>query len=213
MKAVCIDPAGYNLTKGRVYDIFPTNVASKSDHTFVRVVDDRDTETRTSSKRFLPCVLEDGSCAKIQASAREAPVTYTDQHMETLRQAGLLKEALRAPAVWETKVAQAPSGAHLPTDPKERKEIPLFSGLLKYFPDALCAVAHLSFVGNQQHNPGQPMHWAREKSTDQEDTILRHLLESGTVDTDGQRHSAKVAWRALAMLQLEIERDATDSSR
>lgn len=93
----------------------------------------------------------------------------------------------------------------LPKDAKERKTYPLYSGLLKYFPDALCEVAHVSFVGNQQHNPGKPLHWAREKSADQEDTLLRHLLESGTIDTDGVRHSAKLAWRALAILQLEIE--------
>lgn len=96
-------------------------------------------------------------------------------------------------------------GKHLPTDAKERKRIPLYSGLLKYFPDALVAVAKVSFAGNEQHNPGQPLHWAREKSTDQEDTMMRHLLESGEIDTDGQRHSAKMAWRALAILQLEIE--------
>ncbi|MGA7887639.1 MAG: dATP/dGTP diphosphohydrolase domain-containing protein [Acidobacteriaceae bacterium] len=96
-------------------------------------------------------------------------------------------------------------GKHLPTDAADRKKIPLFSGLLRYFPDALVAVAHLSYVGNEQHNPGQPLHWAREKSTDQEDTLLRHLLERGTIDSDGVPHSAKVAWRALAMLQLEIE--------
>lgn len=97
--------------------------------------------------------------------------------------------------------------SYLPTDPKERKEIPLWSGLFKYFPDALVAVARLSFIGNKQHNPGQPLHWARDKSTDQEDTLLRHLLESGTFDTDGVRHSTKCAWRSLAKLQLEIERD------
>lgn len=77
---------------------------------------------------------------------------------------------------------------------------------MKYFPDALIAVAALSFIGNEQHNPGEPLHWARDKSTDQEDTLLRHLFEAGTLDTDGVRHSAKVAWRALAALQLEIER-------
>ena len=93
----------------------------------------------------------------------------------------------------------------LPTDPTERKKIPLWSGLMQYFPDALADVAHLSYVGNDQHNPGERLHWAREKSTDQEDTLLRHLMEKGTLDTDGVRHSTKVAWRALAMLQLEIE--------
>jgi hypothetical protein len=102
-------------------------------------------------------------------------------------------------------------GLHLPTDAKERKKIPLFTGLVKYFPDALIAVAKVSYAGNEQHNPGQPLHWAREKSTDQEDTMLRHLWESGTIDVDGQRHSAKMAWRALAILQLEIEAERNAS--
>lgn len=94
---------------------------------------------------------------------------------------------------------------YLPTDAKERKKIPLFSGLIKYFPDALIEVAKVSFAGNEQHNPGQPLHWDRSKSTDQEDTLTRHLFEAGSLDVDGQRHSAKLAWRALAKLQLEIE--------
>lgn len=95
----------------------------------------------------------------------------------------------------------------LPTDATERKAIPLFSGCLAYFPDALAAVASLSKAGNDQHNPGEPIGWARAKSTDQADTIARHLLEHGSIDTDGHRHSAKLAWRALALLQLEIEAD------
>lgn len=93
----------------------------------------------------------------------------------------------------------------LPTDKALRKMIPLQRGLLDYFPDACAAVAHCSYVGNEQHNPGQPLHWAREKSTDQEDALLRHMMERGTFDEDGVRHSAKIAWRALAALQLEIE--------
>lgn len=102
---------------------------------------------------------------------------------------------------------------NLPTDPKERKKYPVFSGVLAYFPDAIVEVAHVSWRGNEQHNPGEPLHWARGKSMDQEDTLLRHLMESGGpdaptgfgIDTDGIRHSAKAAWRALAKLQLEIE--------
>ena len=88
---------------------------------------------------------------------------------------------------------------------KERKERPLFSGVLKYFPDALLEVAYVSFIGNEQHNPGQPLHWAKEKSTDELEALLRHALEAGTRDTDGTRHSAKVAWRALANLQRELD--------
>lgn len=96
----------------------------------------------------------------------------------------------------------------LPTDPKARKDTPMARGLLDYFPLALAAVAELSRVGNEQHNPGQPMHWAREKSTDHADCIVRHLVERGTLDTDGKRHATKVAWRALALLQLELEASA-----
>lgn len=88
---------------------------------------------------------------------------------------------------------------------QERKAHPIVRGVLDYFPDALMAVAELSKVGNDQHNPGEPLHWAKEKSTDQEDALVRHLLDRGTFDTDGIRHSAKVAWRALALLQLELE--------
>ena len=97
------------------------------------------------------------------------------------------------------------TGVKLPTDPKERKKIPIYSGVLKYFPDAIAAVAAVSFAGNEQHNPGEPLHWARHKSTDQEDTLARHLMEAGSIDSDGHRHSAKAAWRDLAILQLEIE--------
>jgi hypothetical protein len=96
----------------------------------------------------------------------------------------------------------------LPVDPKERKTYPIATGFMRYFPDAIVAVSHVSWAGNEQHNPGQPLHWARGKSSDEEDTMLRHFLQSGTIDTDGQRHSAKMVWRALAILQKEIEADA-----
>jgi Domain of unknown function (DUF5664) len=93
----------------------------------------------------------------------------------------------------------------LPTDAKKRKEIPITRGCLDYFPAALAAVAELSRIGNEQHNPGQPMHHARGKSSDHADCIVRHLMDRGTVDTDGVRHAVKVAWRALALLQEELE--------
>ena len=93
----------------------------------------------------------------------------------------------------------------LPSDAKARKNVPIFSGVLRYFPDALAAVAECSKKGNDQHNPGSPLHWDRSKSGDECDALTRHLMEVGTVDTDGIRHSAKVAWRALANLQKEIE--------
>lgn len=96
----------------------------------------------------------------------------------------------------------------LPTEAQARKAVPLYSGLVKYFPDALAAVAQLSQIANEQHNPGTPVHWDRSKSTDELDCLLRHLFEAGTIDSDGVRHSTKVAWRALANLQKEIESGA-----
>jgi hypothetical protein len=95
---------------------------------------------------------------------------------------------------------------------KERKEHPLYSGVLKYFPKALMAVAHCSWKGNEQHNPGEPLYWNRAKSTDEPDALMRHLLEAGTLDDDGIRHSTKVAWRALAMLEKELEAAQFDDS-
>jgi hypothetical protein len=95
----------------------------------------------------------------------------------------------------------------LPTSAAERKRYPVASGFMDYFPDAVAAVSNLSYVGNEQHNPGEPLHWARGKSTDEADTMLRHFLQRGTVDTDGIRHSVKMAWRAMALLQKELEED------
>lgn len=100
----------------------------------------------------------------------------------------------------------------LPTDAKARKGVPLHTGLIRYFPDALSAVAELSRIGNEQHNPGQPMHWNRALSTDELDAAARHLWEAGTVDTDGVRHSTKLAWRALANLQKELEASTPEAA-
>lgn len=93
-----------------------------------------------------------------------------------------------------------------------RKAKPLFSGVLMYFPDALLAVAEHSKRGNDKHNPGQPLHWARGKSTDQADCIARHLIDIGPEWNErdpefGSYHATALAWRALALLQTVIERE------
>ena len=98
-----------------------------------------------------------------------------------------------------------PQPAMLPTDPAARKKLPIYSGFLAYFPDAVAAVAECSRVGNDQHSPGKPLFWDRSKSGDEADALVRHLMQHGTVDTDGIRHSIKVCWRAMALAQKEIE--------
>lgn len=93
---------------------------------------------------------------------------------------------------------------------EKRKSTPIYSGVVKYFPDALKEVAKVSQAGNDQHHKGEPLHWDKTKSTDQEDALLRHLTDhaSGNAyDSDGQLHLAKVAWRALASLQTYLEKE------
>jgi hypothetical protein len=98
----------------------------------------------------------------------------------------------------------------LPTDDKARKAMPILTYLTEYFPDATLAEVAVSVAGNEQHNPGEPLHWAREKSKDQLNTAFRHMWDHkrGTVkDIDGQYHLAKAIWRLKAELQLQIEAD------
>ena len=94
----------------------------------------------------------------------------------------------------------------LPQSSAARKAVPITTGVIDYFPSALAEVAKVSKAGNDKHNPGQPLHHSRGKSTDHADSIARHLIERGGVDPDtGMRHSAEMAWRALALLQQELE--------
>lgn len=101
----------------------------------------------------------------------------------------------------------------LPADPQERKNLPITAGVLDYFPLAIAEVARVSKAGNDQHNPGMPLHWSKGKSTDHADCIARHLIDRFSRDSDGMRHAAKLAWRALAFLETLLEDEAAASSR
>jgi hypothetical protein len=97
----------------------------------------------------------------------------------------------------------------------KRKGMPLFQGCLMYFPDALLAVAEHSRKANDKHNPGEPLHWSKDKSKDHADCIARHLLDIGpTWDASDPEfnslHATALAWRALALLQTVIERERTN---
>ena len=109
----------------------------------------------------------------------------------------------------------------LPTDSNERKDYPLVSGCLNYFPAALAGVAKLSLEGNRKHNPDEELHHARDKSTDHADCLVRHLIDlqgllkihsstvtvsrnepaSVSLGTHILREASAVAWRALALSQ------------
>jgi 5'(3')-deoxyribonucleotidase len=139
------------------------------------------------------------------------PVTLAQQYFiaeqETRALKGLSKVAFGG------TMTEALQATALPTDRQERKNIPIVSGCLDYFSAALAEVAKVSMAGNKQHFTNEPLHWQRGLSGDHADAAGRHLMERGTLDTDGVRHSAKMAWRALALLQEELEAAGAPLSR
>lgn len=116
-----------------------------------------------------------------------------------------LPHALRKEIEAEVNPVVAKEQRVLPDSGGIREQYPLFDGLMAYFPAALCEVARWSIVGNAKHNPGEPLHWAREKSTDHENKIMRHLLDARAVDKDGFVEAVALAWRALALCQTILE--------
>jgi len=107
------------------------------------------------------------------------------------------QESINAFDVVDSKEVKEPTKAEL------RKATPVFSGVLKYFPNALKEVSKCSKAGNDQHHPNKPLHWDMEKSKDEYDALTRHLIDHtiNPIDDDGMLHLTKVAWRALAGLE------------
>lgn len=114
--------------------------------------------------------------------------------------------------------------ARIPQEDQARKDAPMYRGLLGYFPAALFEVAAHSLASDRKHNgdvPGGPR-WARQKSTDHEDTIIRHLIDAGrprfrgpdgrfVPATEGRRYHLRcLAWRALALLQEDCEAEGAE---
>lgn len=108
----------------------------------------------------------------------------------------------------------------LPTGYNERKALPLFTFLTGYFPDAIVELVKVSVAGNMQHNPGEPLHWARHKSTDQMNPAVRHIFDHAAgkvydadlppevlaaIGEDGIMSLGQAAWRILAEMQLICE--------
>jgi dATP/dGTP diphosphohydrolase len=113
----------------------------------------------------------------------------------------------------------------LPANDKERKNLPIFKLISGYFPKALREVTRVAVANNVRYNPDRKpadINWNRGKSTDQLGSLFRHILEAehGLVFEDlppevqaacGPGFErvyvlAEAAWRALAALELEIEK-------
>lgn len=145
---------------------------------------------RTRACPVCHCTVDQG---------RECFYRNTDWHKE--KEANMAKKPTQT-APW------------LPQDSEARKKVPIATGVLDYFPRALAEIAFLSLLGNEKHNPGEPLHWSRGKSNDHPDCLARHFLERGTMDASWAphkvRHSTEVAWRALAILEIELEEAAKE---
>lgn len=69
-------------------------------------------------------------------------------------------------------------------------------------------VARVSYLGNEQHSPGELLHWARGKSMDQLDAAARHEAEyrhGVREDAMGYPVIGQIGWRVMAELQLRLE--------
>jgi hypothetical protein len=118
-----------------------------------------------------------------------------------------MKFGFATPKEQDEKKQSGSGRVSLPEDDSERAEFPMADGLLDYFPNALAEVARISKQAGDKHHPGDPLHWERGKSTDHRNKIMRHLVDSGKKDQFGNRHSGGLAWRALALLQEELEKE------
>lgn len=103
--------------------------------------------------------------------------------------------------------ATQPGGRYLDRlTSEERKQHPMCTGFVDYFPDAMAIVSHVSWRGNNKHNPGEELHHARGKSVDHADCIVRHQsTRDWPEDNIPLLHMAEEAWRSMAQLQEAME--------
>lgn len=96
---------------------------------------------------------------------------------------------------------------------EERKNHPVYSGFLKYFPRACMAISAHSLKANNKHNPGEPLHWNRDKSGDEMDALVRHIVDKAdgmVYDEDGLMVDVAIAWRAMANIEKVLEQQDID---
>jgi hypothetical protein len=136
----------------------------------------------------------------------DGPVPHFDDYYT-------LTEAAEAP--FEGMQMTAPV---LLSDSQLRKMMPVGVVATEYFPLGDRGRAAVSWVGNEKHNPNEHLHWARGKSDDHLDALVRHLQDMAAPGADGWdtvvlpdgrvyqvRHASAASWRASAIAQLDAE--------
>lgn len=145
-------------------------------------------------------------CAENPAELRDCAITVEEINARFAAQARNIQDKI-------LKVPCPPIDVtpyFIPQDDARRKAAPMARGLLHYFPAALFEIAAHSLAADLKHNGKNPdgPTWARGKSSDHEDCIVRHTIDAGKPGTPGRMyHLTARAWRALAALQEECERE------
>jgi hypothetical protein len=89
---------------------------------------------------------------------------------------------------------------------------PKLGMVVKYFANALTAVAECGTYGQMKYAPNEywDHNWGQVKHGQEryQDALMRHFLSGEKVDSEsGLRHKAHIAWNALADLELEIRNE------
>lgn len=111
----------------------------------------------------------------------------------------------------EKKAAAQPQ--RIIPDDNNREDYPLYDVLFGYFPAAMLMLAKWAKVGNDQHNPGEPLHWSRDKSGDHTNKILRHLVDYDQKESNGFYEAVPLLWRAAALVQELYEKEGWPEGR
>jgi hypothetical protein len=133
-------------------------------------------------------------------SSCNTKIIYPKQEQGKLDEFRVYLEGL-APEVFISKQKEL-----FPRSSEERKQYPIAEGVMEYFPLTIIALSKVSYLGSQKHNPGQPTHLDRSKSTDDASAMFRHYFERGTKDPeDDQPNCVKMAWRSMLICEKELE--------
>jgi hypothetical protein len=111
---------------------------------------------------------------------------------------------------WHRAEERDPSGKTEGAVKFDAGKAPIARGFLSYFPRAIEAVATVSQAGYEKYKKWAGWREVEDAETRYRDALARHLLSDDVYDNGeggtGCMHLAQVAWNALALLDLYLEK-------
>lgn len=78
----------------------------------------------------------------------------------------------------------------------------VFAGM---YPNACVKLAAYAEYGSAKHNPGEPLHWAFDKSSEHAESAARHLAQCDQIDPEtGESHALGLLCRAFMLLETQL---------